>query len=160
MSRASPRFSSLLDIGIQGGSLNVETYPNVAPLSEYQPEWASLCTHRHNVLIEGPAAKTHAVLLRLQPHIGKPIVWKRPHAPLELPGCGVGALVLENVSNLSREDQMQLLAYFDAGTRTQVVSTSEHVLYRLVARNRFDVALYYRLNVVLLRTWTRLGARA
>ncbi len=104
------------------------------------------------MLIEGPVAETHALLLLLQPHICKPILWKRPHARLELPGRDAGALILEDVSTLTTEDQTRLLAQFDSGNRTQIVSTSEHPLFTLVARGLFDAALYYRLNVVLLRT--------
>ena len=132
--------------------MDVETAGIPAPLEEYQPEWASLCAHRHNVLIEGPIADTHSVLRLLQPHIDTPILWKHPHARLELPGREIGGLILENVSTLSPEDQGRLLARFDAGSRMQVVSTSESPLYQLVARNLFDATLYYRLNVVLLRT--------
>lgn len=135
---------------------NVETVSNAVPLNHYQPEWTSLCAHRHNVLIEGPIAETHAVLRFLQPHIGAPVLWKRPDAALELPGREIGALILENVSTLSPNDQVRLLAHFDAGARTQVVSTSEYPLYRLVADNVFNTTLYYRLNVVLLRTETPL----
>ena len=126
----------------------------VAPLNRYQnqPEWASLCAHRHNVLIEGPVAETHALLLLLQPHIGQPVLWRRPHARLEFSGRDAGALILEDVSTLTTEDQTRLLAQVDAGPRRQIVSTSEHPLFALVARGLFHAALYYRLNVVLLRT--------
>ena len=131
--------------------LNVKIDRNLAPLKQYRPEWASLCTHRHNVLIEGPIVETHTMLRSLQPHMGKPILWKRPYARLELSGRQVGGLILEDVSTLSREEQVRLLAHFDAGIRTQVVSTSQRPLYRLVAHGLFDATLYYRLNVVLLR---------
>ena len=63
-----------------------------------------------------------------------------------------GALILEEVSTLTTEDQTRLLAHLDAGPRTQIVSTSEHSLFTLVVRGLFNAALYYRLNVVLLRT--------
>jgi len=131
-----------------------ETDLPVAPLNRYQlqPEWASLCAHRHNVLIEGPVADTHALLLLLQPHIDKPVLWRRPHARLEFSDRDAGALILEGVSTLTTEDQTRLLAHVDAGPRRQIVSTSQHPLFTLVARGRFDAALYYRLNVVLLRT--------
>lgn len=129
------------DIDVAGGSLN-----------QTQPEWASLCAHRHNVLIEGPVAETHALLLLLQPHIGKPVLWRRPHARLEFSGRDAGALILEDVSTLTTEDQTRLLAHVDAGPRRQIISTSEHPLFTLVGRGLFHAALYYRLNVVLLRT--------
>ena len=131
--------------------MNVKIDRNLAPLKQYRPEWASLCTHRHNVLIEGPIAETHAVVRSLQPHMAGPIVWKRPYAQLELSGGQIGGLILEDVSTLSREEQVRLLAHFDAGGRTQVVSTSQHPVYRLVAHSLFDATLYYRLNVILLR---------
>ena len=133
-----------------------ETDVEIAPLNQYQcqsqPEWASLCAHRHNVLIEGPVAETHALLLLLQPHIGKPVLWRRPHARLEFSGRDAGALILEDVSTLTTADQTRLLAQVDAGPRMQIISTSEHPLFPLVARGAFNAALYYRLNVVLLRT--------
>lgn len=136
--------------------MNDETDTQIAALDQYQhqyqPEWASLCAHRHNVLIEGPVAGTHALLLLLQPHMGKPILWKRPHARVEFSGRDAAALILEDVSTLTTEDQTRLLAHLDARPRTQIVSTSEHPLFTLVARGLFDAALYYRLNVVLLRT--------
>jgi len=35
--------------------------------------------------------------------------------------------------------------------RTQIVSTTEHSLFAVVARGPFNETLYYRLNIVLLR---------
>jgi hypothetical protein len=121
-------------------------------LAPYSTEWASLCAHRHNALIEGPAAATRAVLRLLQPHVRGPIVWKRPHAPFELPGGEARALILEGVAALTTQEQARLLACLDSlESRTQVVSTTEHPLFALVAGGLFDAALYYRLNVVVLR---------
>jgi len=97
-------------------------------------EWTSLRDCRHNLLIEGPVAATRNVLRRLEPHLRQP------------------ALILEDVAALSAEDQRQLLARLDGpGPRAQVISTTEQVLYALVTRGQFDQALYYRLNVMLLR---------
>jgi transcriptional regulator of acetoin/glycerol metabolism len=42
-----------------------------------------------------------------------------------------------------------LLAFLDGGRCAQLVSTTEHPLFPLVARGLFSGALYYRLNVVL-----------
>ena len=114
-------------------------------------EWASLRAHRHNVLIEGQVASTHAVLRLLQPHIDTPIMWRPPHARLELTLRGAGALILEEVGTLTAEDQTRLLSYLDATSHPQVVSTNERPLFTLVARGLFEAALYYRLNIVLLR---------
>jgi transcriptional regulator of acetoin/glycerol metabolism len=67
--------------------------------------------------------------------------------PLELPTHGCGALVLRNVGALDRYEQAALLRWLD-GERKQVVSTTAHPLYPLVARGLFDEALYYRLSVL------------
>lgn len=114
-------------------------------------EWRSVCTARHNVLLEGPAASTEAVVRLLEPHLREPVAWKRPRAPLELPTGECGALVLQDIAALGGEEQTRLLGLLDDGTRRkQVVSTTTHPLFPLVARGLFDEALYYRLNVVLL----------
>jgi Sigma-54 interaction domain len=61
-------------------------------------------------------------------------------------------LILEDVETLTAEDQAELLARLDgARSQLQIISTTEHSLFPLVARGLFDAALYYRLNVVLLR---------
>ena len=131
--------------------MNIAVDTDLSLLDPYRTEWASLRARRHNVLIEGPVAATHTVLRLLQPHIGKPILWKWPQARLELPSCEAGALILEDVSTLTAEDQTQLLTRLDGGSHTQIVSTSEQPLFVLVERKLFNAALYYRLNVVLLR---------
>jgi len=70
--------------------------------------------------------------------------------PLELPTDECGALVIRNVSALDRHEQAALLRWLE-GDRKQVVATSVDPLFPLIARKRFDEALYYRLNVMLLR---------
>jgi DNA-binding NtrC family response regulator len=69
-----------------------------------------------------------------------------------LPSRAGGALILEDVETLTAEDQTELLARLDrARSHQQIISTTEHSLFALVARGLFDPALYYRLNVVLVR---------
>jgi hypothetical protein len=134
------------------GTTDTATTTEIPELARYGAEWASLRARRLNVLIEGPVAATHAVLRLLQPHIGAPTVWKLPHERFELPSHAAGALILENVATLPAGDQARLLAHLD-GRRspTQIISTTERPLFALVARGLFDPALYYRLNLVLLR---------
>ena len=132
--------------------MNATTEFDVSLLDPYRAEWTSLRAHRHNLLIEGPLTATHAALLLLKPHIGAPIEWKRPQGRFELPSREGGALILEDVETLTAEDQKELLARLDrAKSHPQIISTTEHSLFALVARGLFDPALYYRLNVVLLR---------
>jgi transcriptional regulator of acetoin/glycerol metabolism len=58
--------------------------------------------------------------------------------------------VLRNVGALDQSNQSSLLRWLDGGQR-QVVSTTVHPLFPLVARGLFDEQLYYRLNTMLIR---------
>jgi hypothetical protein len=115
------------------------------------PEWDSLCTTRHNVLLEGPDESTDGAVHFLAPYLRRPVVWKPSEAPFALPAGECGALVLQNVAALGRQEQSDLLRWLDgASERKQVVATTTQPLFPLVVRGLFDEALYYRLNVVLL----------
>jgi hypothetical protein len=70
--------------------------------------------------------------------------------PLEFPTGECGALVVRNASALTSDEQAALSKWLD-GHRRQVVATTEHPLFPLIAEGLFDETLYYRLNVVLLR---------
>jgi hypothetical protein len=122
-----------------------------SPLLEFSlhctAEWRS---PQHNVLLEGSEASTAAVLRVLAPHLRPPVIWIRSRAPHELPCGDVGALILQDVDGLRAEDQRRLLEWIDKTPGTQVVSTTAARLFALVACGRFEAALYYRLNVVLL----------
>jgi Sigma-54 interaction domain len=113
-------------------------------------EWHSVSTRQHNAIFEGPEHATEGLLLLLQPYLRTPAIWRRAPMPLELPTHGCGALVLRNVCALGRREQTSLLRWLDA-ERKQVVSTTAHPLFPLIARGLFDEALYYRLNVMLMR---------
>jgi hypothetical protein len=115
------------------------------------PDWNSVCTDQHNVLVEGAEPATEYLLTLLAPHLRAPVI--RPHAlmPLALPTGACGALVLTDVSALSGREQAVLLRWLDARSDdTQVVSTTVRPLFPLVALGHFDAALYYRLNTMLV----------
>lgn len=115
------------------------------------PEWRSLCTERPNLLLEGSEESTEGVLLFLAPYLRKPVIWKPSQAPFAHSTGEWGALVLQNVAALSREEQSALFRWLDdSNGRTQVLSTTAQPLFPLVGRGLFDEALYYRLNVVHL----------
>ena len=115
------------------------------------PEWRSLCTERPNLLLEGSEESTEGVLLFLAPYLRKPVLWKPSRGPFVHPTGECGALVLQNVAALGREEQSDLFRWLDdSNGQTQVVSTTAQPLFPSVARGLFDEALYYRLNVVLL----------
>src|SRR5262249_31554924 len=109
-------------------------------------EWRS---PRHNVLLEGSEPSTLAVLRLLQPHLPEPVIRKRRGSLLQLPDGDIGALILEEVSDLSGDEQARLLAWIDSRCQTQIVSTSACPLFARVARGFFDASLYYRLNVIV-----------
>ena len=115
-------------------------------------DWRVLCATHLNVLLEGEESATDRVLRLLEPRLYEPVIWKRRDAALALPPGGVGALILQDVGVLTGEEQTALLAWLDATTgRTQIVSTTAHPVFPLIARGLFEPALYYRLNVMLLR---------
>jgi Sigma-54 interaction domain len=122
----------------------------------FEAEWGILRAYRHNVLLEGPCPETNEVLRLLRPHIGEPIVWNRPHAPLDLPNGETRGLILRDVTGLTAIDQKRLLAWIDStGSLAQIVSTTERPIFGLVAQGLFDEVLYYRLNVVLIHLGSR-----
>ena len=132
--------------------MNVATAGHVSLLDSYQAELGILRTHASNLLLEGPAAATDAVLLLLRPHLREPLVRSPLRSPFELPEGTTRGLILRDVAALSADDQARLLAWLQGeGFGTQVVSMTEQPLFALVALGLFDAALYYRLNVLMLR---------
>jgi hypothetical protein len=120
-------------------------------MDPYETEWRILRAHRLNVLLEGPAIATNAVLRLLQPNLPEPVRWRQPQRALTLPSEETGALVLKDVTALSADDQTRLLDWIVCtGSQTQIVSTTDRPLFALVTRGLFDEALYYRLNLMLL----------
>jgi hypothetical protein len=128
-------------------SAKVDSSPLLAFSFHSTIEWRS---PRHNVLLEGPEASTRAVLRLLQPHLLEPVIRRGQGSPLQLPAGDVGALILEEVSDLSDDEQTRLLAWIDCRSQTQIVSTTARPLFARVARGSFDASLYYRLNVIIV----------
>ena len=122
-----------------------------SPLFEFSlhcaAEWIGA---HHNLLLEGAETSTVAVLRLVAPVLPAPVMWKRPGAPFSFPADEIGTLILEDVDGLSPEEQTHLLRWIEARPHTKIVSTTARPLFALVETGRFDVALYYRLNVILL----------
>lgn len=133
---------------------------DVSLLESFRTEWASLRVKRQNVLLEGSCRATNAALSLLRPQMPEAIVWS-PTRAFDLPRGDVATLILKNVAGLSAANQTRLLAWIGGdGSGTQIISTSEHPLFTAVTRGVFERALYYRLNVMLLRVEPGNGARA
>jgi len=113
-------------------------------------EWHAVCREHHNVLLEGPNGATEACLAEVEPLLGVQSV-RRRHGHLEFP-AGARTLILRDVSTLARHEQSQLLDWWTTGSdRPRVVSTSSEPLFARVERGLFAEALYYKLNVILVR---------
>jgi hypothetical protein len=122
-------------------------------------EWNSVCTGKHNVVLEGPQHQTDGLLRILEPHLRTPVIWTRSRLPLALALNACGALVIRDVSALPGDEQVALCTWLDGpNDRRQVVSTTVQPLFPLVARGLFNETLYYRLNVVLLNVRCADGA--
>jgi hypothetical protein len=114
-----------------------------------------LRTNPCNVLVEGAAPATEAVLHLLASHLREPIVSHPADAPLALPRRGTRTLILRDVCALTRDAQRRLVAWLgDACAPPQIISTAARPLFPLVTEGLFDSVLYYRLNVMLLRVGT------
>jgi len=121
-------------------------------LNGYYTEWWLSGEQPCNVLLEGPAAGNAAVLRLVQRHIREPIVQYGPPATLDLPSSDTHALVVTDAAALSTADQRRLLAWMNGtGVRTQIITMASRPLFPLVTAGLFDAALYYRLNILLLR---------
>jgi DNA-binding NtrC family response regulator len=127
------------------------TDTDVSLLQSFRTELASLHVKRLNVLLEGSCRATNAALSLLQLHMRGSFVCS-PTRAFELPSGDVRTLILSNVADLRPADQTRLLAWIDGnGYGTQIISTSEHPLFAAVTSGVFEEALYFRLNVILLR---------
>ena len=125
---------------------------HVSLMDAYSAERRILSEHPCNVLLEGTVTATDAALVLLRSHIREPIAWHSPPATLDLPSRETRALILSDAAALSRDEQRRLLAWIDdAGSRTHVITSSARPLFALVTAGLFDEALYYRLNILLLR---------
>ena len=114
------------------------------------PEWHSVSTWQHNAVLEGPEHATEALLRLLQPYLRTPALWKHAPTLLQLPTDGCGALVVRNVCALGQREQAALLRWLD-GERKQVIATTAHPLFPMIAQGLFDEVLYYRLTVMLMK---------
>jgi hypothetical protein len=132
--------------------MSVVSATSVSVLESHHPEWRLLTERPCNVLVEGSVTATEAFVGLLLPHIRGPIVQHRAPETLNLPTGETGAVILRDPAALSREEQRRLLAWMSGtGSQTQIITTASCRVFALVEAGAFDAALYYRLNVLLLR---------
>jgi hypothetical protein len=115
-------------------------------------EWLQMCHGGHNVLLEGPSAATEAALGALRPYLRRTIAWEQLRHGYALHAGPASVLVLRDAASLRQDEQRRLLELLsDRRNPLQVICSTNTSLFPLVARGLFDEALYYRLNVVLVR---------
>lgn len=140
----------------------------ISPAIELLRDQAALAARSSaNILIEGESGAGKEILARLIHQLGQrvegPFVTANCSAFNEsLPVSGMfedaagGTLLLDEVSELPRELQPQLLRALQAretnplGT-VRVIATSTRTLAEVVAESKFRADLFYRLNVIPLR---------
>jgi hypothetical protein len=121
---------------------------NAIPLA-CDADWRRAATAQHSMLVEGPEASIQVALQLLTPYLREPVTWLQRGISQALPAEGSGALVMQNIAALDRQDQARLRMWLDdAAHRTRVVATSAYPLFPLVDCGLFDATLYYRLSVV------------
>jgi hypothetical protein len=105
---------------------------------------------RTNLLLVGSPGAARIVMEMLWLELREPILTWRPGQPLDLPSLGrASTLVLHDVSELTKDEQQQMLQWLDEmGSRIRVVSTTRTSLLPQLKSGAFDDALYYRLNTV------------
>lgn len=113
-------------------------------------DWQLARTARLNLLLIHRGRPIENLLQMIAGDLPKPVTTWQPGDRLTLPTFGrSGTMVLRDVGDLTRDDQMRLLKWLErAGGETQVVSTTQTPLLPRVQAGRFDDTLYYRLNTV------------
>jgi hypothetical protein len=107
--------------------------------------------YRPNVLIECSRPAIEKILRQVTSQSAPPLRCCALPGPVELPGDGIGTLVLQDVAELSRSQQVQLYDWLtERAGMTQVVSLTASSLQSRVAAGEFLEGLYYRLNVMRL----------
>ena len=106
-----------------------------------------------NVLLIGPNDSNERALSALLPSCRTPVY--DCDREFEIPDLEGGTCVLRRLELLSLSKQRVLHDWFSrASGRIQIVSLASPRLFELVSADRFDKALFYRLNVIMMTTGT------
>ena len=109
-----------------------------------------------NILIVGttPVSDTDNILGTIRQQRGLDVFHAQRSSEFVLPDRGDVILVLDDVCQLSRDQQVRLLDWVSR-KRVQIVSFASRSLYRLVCEQKFMDRLYYHLNTVCVSAGER-----
>jgi hypothetical protein len=130
---------------------NAQAFPTWQPAADDAPKWIALASARHNVMLEGPRFATDRMVALLRPCLGGAVTRRLGGGPLRLLPGGRCTLIVEDVGSLTAEEQTRLREWLDDSPSVRIISTTDRSVFSLIERGQFDDALYYRLNVMLLR---------
>jgi hypothetical protein len=105
-----------------------------------------------NVLILGSvtAEQRDEVLDELRTAAGRD-AWRPPQTtPIELPIVPGSIVVIDQLADLSTDDQQALLRWLDQHRDAMVLSFATHTILGLVTNGQFSKRLFYRLNSITL----------
>ena len=105
---------------------------------------------RPNVLLIGDTISASYALEHMRPYLLTPLLSWLPRESQAIPATPFRTLVVEDVDQLTAEQQADLLTHLDeAGADVQLVSLAGEQLFPAVINGTFLEDLYYRLNVVV-----------
>jgi len=123
--------------------------------SDLQADWDLAIRTEVNLLLEGSPSQIEASLAGLTRYFREPVCEFRAADGVCVPQPHDGTLILREVASLDAAQQTALLQWFDGfdgRASVRIVSTSSEPLFSFVAAGTFCPDLYYRLNVVLIRS--------
>jgi Sigma-54 interaction domain len=115
-------------------------------------EWRLLRVARPNILVIGAAADVASTVSTIVARLPGPVSYLPPDAPPPAVIDDAEMLVMPDVAGLSPDRQHEWISWLSSPDerRPQIVATSGVPVYPLVKADQFSVALYYRLNTILL----------
>src|SRR5262245_56647551 len=104
-----------------------------------------------NVLIRADKSRLEQTMFALTPHLRPEVIHWRAGLTLQLPEAFEGTLVIEGLEKLSPAECQALYDWLtNRKSRVQIVSSTDEDPLHLITTCGFPVALYYRLNTVVL----------
>ena len=146
MSSNRPRCAQPSGVSTSTPSERAQAVLRVSP-----EEWQIITTAHPNLLIEGAESLNDATNVALTPFLRAPIHYWEPGIRFRAPRHHKGSLVLRDIAKLTPDEQIEALDWMDTAMGSgQTVALSPAPIFPLIAAGRFNVNLYYRVNMLRL----------